>query len=316
MTLLTYLMISIWKGAIRMNEFVVQLNNLQKQFGKKAALNNLTFDIPENSITGLIGRNGSGKTTLMRILAGQLDITSGAASVFNENPMDNIGVLQHLIYSYHNFEYQKNINLRSILEAYHTLFPNFDIIFANKLMKYFELNGKMKYNSLSQGMASIFNFLAALSCRCKLTMLDEPVLGMDITVRRAAYEILLRDYTENPRTFIISSHLFNELETVLSDIVLIDNGEKVLQGNIDEIRNSAYRIDGEASIIDSFTMDKNILDRQNGPLQSFAVIYEPLTELVQSEINKAGLALSSIRVEDLCIYLTKQNKEEELKCLW
>lgn len=301
---------------VKMNETVIQTNNLVKQFNKKTALNKLSLNIPQNSITGLIGRNGSGKTTLMKILSGQLDATSGSVTVFDENPMDNIMVLQNLIYTCHNFGYQRDLNLNSILRNYNTLFTNFDLEFANKLIKYFDLSPRMKYKNLSQGMGSIFNFLAALSCRCKLTMFDEPILGMDITVRRAAYDILLRDYTEHPRTFLISSHLFNELEGVLSDVLLIEKGEKVLYGNIDEIRHSAYRIDGGATQIDSFIYNKNVIERQNTTVQSFAIIFEPLTPVVKSEINQYGLAISPVRIEDLCIYLTKQNKEAQLQCLW
>ena len=75
-------------------------------------------------------------------------------------------------------------------------------------------------------------------------MLDEPVLGMDVTVRKSAYEILLRDFAEHPRTFIISSHLLSEIEGLLSDILLIEKGKLVLHSPIDDVRQSAYRVDG------------------------------------------------------------------------
>lgn len=299
-----------------MSEIIIRTTNLQKRYHKTTALHNLSFEIAENSITGLIGRNGSGKTTLMKILSGQLNITEGEATVLSESPMDHIPVLQNIIYSYHNFPYHKNLNLSTILQNYQGMFPNFDIVFANRLMKYFELKPGMKYKSLSQGMGSIFNFLTALSCRCKLTMLDEPVLGMDITVRRAAYDILMRDYMENPRTFIISSHLFNELEGVLSDVLLIDQGNILLHDNVDRIRNSAYRIDGEIETIKKLCKNKTVIECQNRPLQSYAILYEPITDQIQRECMKFGVTLSSVSVEDLYIYLTKQKKEEELTCLW
>lgn len=298
------------------NDIIVQVKDLKKNYQSKIALNNLSFELNENSITGLIGRNGSGKTTLMKILGGQLDYTSGIATVLSEKPMDNLSVLPHIIYSYHNFAYQRNLTLEAILMNYNTLFPKFDLSFAKKLIKYFELSPNMKYKNLSQGMGSIFNFICALSSRCKLTMFDEPVLGMDITVRRAAYEVLLRDYAQNPRTFIISSHLFQEMESVLSDILLIEQGELLLHKNIDDFRNSAYRIDGESSIIEDYMQTKNVLKYQNSPLQSYAIIYEDFSPALQYHIKELGLTVSAVSSEDLCIYLTKQNKEEALACLW
>jgi len=298
-----------------MNE-VIKTINLHKSFGKKHALSGLSATIPEHSITGIIGRNGSGKTTLMKIWAGLLDKTSGQVQVFGEDPMDNLPVLNQLVYTYHNMLYDKNLRLDTILYGYQSMFPNFDGIFAHKLMNYFELSGKMKYKNLSQGMGSVFNFLCALAARAPITMLDEPVLGMDVTVRKAAYEILLRDYSEHPRTFIISSHLLSELEGVLSDILLIEAGELVLHRSIDDIRQSAYRIDGDRAALSAFTSGKTIIAEKSSVLQSFAVIYEPLTQDVKTSVALLGLTLSPVRPEDLCVYLTKQDKEDELACLW
>lgn len=295
---------------------IIKTMNLNKYFGKNQAVSDLSVTIAENSITGLIGRNGSGKTTLLKILAGILDMTNGSVQVFGEQPMDNLSVLDKLVYTYHNVIYDANLNLQRILFAYKTMFVNFDLQFAEKLMKYFDLNGKMKYKNLSQGMGSIFNFLCALSCRAPLTMLDEPVLGMDVTVRKSAYEILLRDFTEHPRTFIISSHLLSELEGILSHILLIEQGKLVLHDSIDELRQSAYRIDGEPAAISNFVLNKKIIAQKSSGLSNFAVIYQPLTDTDAAAANANGIKISPVRAEELCVYLTKQNKEDQLECLW
>ena len=295
---------------------IVTTVNLDKHFGKTHALDNMSITIAENSITGLIGRNGSGKTTLLKILAGILDKTGGEVKVFGEEPMDNLAVLSKLVYTYHNVQYDPGMRLKVILYSYEKMFPNFDLEFANKLMNYFELNGKMKYKNLSQGMGSIFNFLCALSCRAPLTMLDEPVLGMDVTVRKAAYEILLREFTENPRTFIVSSHLLSEIEGTLSDLLLIEEGCVVLNKPIDDVRNSAYRIDGSSSAVEQYIKGKNIITKRASELSCFAIVYEPPVEAIMEAAKAQGLAVSPVRAEELCIFLTQQNKEEELECLW
>ena len=268
---------------------VVKTTNLSKFYGKNPALSDLSVMVSENSITGLIGRNGSGKTTLMKILAGLLDKTSGEAQVFSEQPMDNLPVLNKLVYTYHDMEYDPKLSLKTILNAYKTMFADFDSNFADKLMKYFELSSKMKYKSLSQGMGSIFNFLCALSCRAPLTMLDEPVLGMDVTVRKSAYEILLRDFTEHPRTFIISSHLLSEIEGTLSDILLIEQGKTVLNCSIDDVRQSAYRVDGNTQALDGYLSGKKVIARKTSEIGSFAVVYEQYTEVASQSAKMQGL---------------------------
>jgi ABC-2 type transport system ATP-binding protein len=196
------------------------------------------------------------------------------------------------------------------------MFPGFDLEFASKLVSYFELHGKMKYKSLSQGMCSIFNFLCALSCRAPLTMFDEPVLGMDVTVRKSAYEILLRDFTEFPRTIIISSHLLSEIEGILSDILLIEQGKVVLNAPIDDVRQLAYRVDGPELLINKYITNKRVITRKKSELNCFAVIYEPLTEAAEDAARKEELTVSAIRAEELCVYLTQPNKEDQLECLW
>ena len=298
-----------------MSESIIKTKGLTKSYGKLKAVNDFTIDIEGHRIIGLIGRNGAGKTTLMKMIAGQLDVSDGDLEVFGGKPMDNLDVLKNLVYTYHNMEYEKNQRLRTTLENYAIMFDDFDIDFAKKLLGYFGLNPKWKYRHLSQGMASIFNFICGISCRTKLVMLDEPVLGMDVTVRRSAYEVLLREFSENPRIFIVSSHLLSEIEGILSDIILIDNGKLVMYESIDDLRESAYRIEGDEQSIEKFSAGKNVIYKKTG-ISSEAVIYEPRTDATLNEIKELGLTLSSVRAEDICIYLTRIDKEGELECLW
>lgn len=298
-----------------MRDFMIKANGLCKNYGKKAAIHEFNLDVPGGGIIGLIGRNGSGKTTLMKLCAGQLDITNGKLEVFGNAPMDHLDVLCDVVYTYHNMTYDKQLKLKNILSNYAIMFKDFDLEFAEKLLKYFGLDPNAKYKSLSQGMGSIFNFICGLSCRAKLTMFDEPVLGMDVTVRKSAYEVLLRDYAEHPRTIIISSHLLSELEGVLSDILLIDEGKLVLFDNIDDLRQSAYRIEGEKSAVDAFSVGKQIVYYRNG-ISCEAVIKEVFDDAIHVKTQKSGLKVSNVRPEDLCVYLTRENKEGELECLW
>jgi ABC-2 type transport system ATP-binding protein len=300
-----------------MNDLAFAASNLTKRYGGLAALDGLTAGVLQGSITGLVGRNGSGKTTLMRIAAGQLDATSGRAAVFGQEPMNNLGVLPRIIYSYHNYPHHRLLRLGDILTGFNTMYDSFDSVFADKLLAFFGLTRKLKYGKLSQGMASIFNFLCALAARAPLTLLDEPVLGMDVSTRRAAYEVLLRDAMEHPRAFVISSHLLAELEGILSDLILIEEGRLLLAGPVDDVRGSAYRVDGPPPAIEAYCAGRNVLHHNAGPpLNAFAVIREPLTEGAKEEIARRGLTVSGVRIEDLYVFLTKQGREGELECLW
>ena len=298
-----------------MSESIIKANGLCKNYGAKTAIQSFSIDIPEGGLIGLIGRNGSGKTTLMKLCAGRLYATSGGLEVLGSPPMDNLNVLSNLVYIHHGMTFSRGLELQVILNNYALMFPDFDLEFACGLLKYFDISRRRKYGQLSHGMMSVFNFICGLSCRSKLTMFDEPVLGMDVTVRKAIYEILLRDYTENPRTIIISSHLLGELENILSDILLIDEGLLVLFRNIDDLRQSAYRVEGEKEAVDAFCAGKNTIYVKSG-MSGEAVVMEIFDDGVAAKAKQSRLNVSTVRPEDLCVYLTRENKEGELECLW
>jgi ABC-2 type transport system ATP-binding protein len=279
------------------------------------AVDSFSVDIPEGKTIGLIGRNGSGKTTLMKMCAGQLEVSEGKLEVFGSPPMDNLDVLSRVMYTFHDMTFERHLTLEHIISNYALILSSFDLEFARKLLKYFDLPSKMKYSHLSQGMMSTFNFICGLSCRTGLTLFDEPVLGMDVTVRRSCYEILLRDSIEHPRTIIISSHLLAELEGVLSDILLIDRGRLVLFSSLDDLRQSAYRVEGSKQDVDAYCAGRYVIYSKNG-LTSEAVIGEIFNESTADKVTQSGLKVSAVRPEDLCVYLTRENKEGEMECLW
>lgn len=295
---------------------IISTENLYKTYGNKAALKNVSLNIKDNELIGLIGTNGSGKTTLMKLLAGLLDKTSGSIQVFGEEPMDNLKVLERVVYTYHDLKLPPEQPLKNLIGSYELMYPNFDRIFAEKLMKLFNLNPKSKYKSLSQGMMSLFNFICGLSTRAEITMMDEPILGMDVTVRKSAYEILLRDYMEHPRTIIVSSHILSELEDILSELIIINKGEVLLYDNIDTIRDSAYRVDGDKDSLNTFAENKNVIYKSDSPLHSFMIIKEAITESVHTASKEHGLNLSRIRPEELYVYLAGNAYEEGMECLW
>jgi len=298
-----------------MNDVIIRAEGLTKTYGKITAIDDLSVSICGSRIIGLVGRNGAGKTTLMKMIAGYLDKNGGKLEVFGGNPMDNLDVLQNIVYTHHDLEYDKKLRLSAIIFNYSVMFENFDSDFAMKLLDYFSLDPKRKFKTLSQGMVGIFNFICGLSCRTPLVLLDEPVLGMDVTVRKAAYEVLLREFTEHPRTIIVSSHLLSEIEGILSDILLLDEGKLLVYKNVDDFRQSAYRVEGEESAVDAFINSRNIIYKKTG-LTAESVVFEPLSESTLAEVKKRNLVVTAVRPEDLYVYLTKENKEGELECLW
>jgi ABC-2 type transport system ATP-binding protein len=294
----------------------VKATGLSLSYGKTVAIDGANVSIKDGSITGLVGKNGSGKTTFMRLCAGRLHPTGGEVAVFGEAPEDNPFVQPRVLYAVPDREYFKGLKLREIMTEYRLMFPRFDMSFAQRLTDYFGLNKKAKYKSLSRGMAAAFNFVCAIATRAELTMLDEITLGMDVSVRKDVYEILLRDFSEHPRAFIVSSHLFGEAENVMSDVILIDEGKVALHSDVDELRRGAYRVTGSADAVRSFTQGREVIFSQGGELGDEAVIREQVEDEAKAAAEKLGLTISGVTPEEYCFYIIGDDKREALSCLW
>lgn len=295
---------------------IIEMDQLTLTYGKKPALTEFTASLNDNRLIGLIGRNGSGKTTLMKLCAGLLEPTDGSIRVFGENPVDRLNILSEVMYSYPEVPHRRDGSLYESIQNFAMFYPRFDENFALKLLDLFSLNSSMKYKSLSQGMASTFNFICAIASRAKLTLLDEPVLGMDVIVRKRVYEIILRDYMEYPRTIIISSHILSEIEDILSEILLIDSGRIVFYKDMEEVRSMAYRIDGAKEKVEAFSSRRTVIYEEHKTIGSYAIIEDQCDETTVRECMEEKLTLSRVRPEDLCIYKTIHGRGQDIECLW
>ena len=286
---------------------VIEGRDLTKAFGTTKALNNLSFKIEENKITGLIGRNGAGKTTLLKIIAGLMKETSGEIKVFSENPYNNLFISANLIFLHDQMNLPTALNLREILEAGASFYENWDSDLANGLFAYFSFNPLQHYNRLSKGMKSTFNMIMGLSARCPLTIFDEPTTGMDAAVRKDFYRALLKDYIANPRTIIISSHHLNEIEDLLEDILLMKDGKELLHMSAADLKEWAIGLQGKTAIVEEWTGNMEVIFRKSMGLDySYIVVKNDLPEEELQNALLAGMDILPVTSSDLCVYLTSK----------
>jgi len=284
---------------------IIQCDNVSKAYKKTKAVNKLSFSIEENTITGLIGRNGAGKTTLLKLLSGFLKTTDGEIKVFNENPFNNLNVSCNIIFIDENMSFSKQLTLDEILIATNSFYPNFDQTMSRKLLEYFSLDKNRKHSELSKGMTSTFNMILGIASHCALTFMDEPTTGMDSAVRKEIYKIMLKDYIENPRSIIISSHYLEELEDILEDILLLKEGTKFLHMPIVDLKEYAISFRGKVEDVNSLIKGRKVLYEENFGKDSIYVVIQ--TNNFQEDLNTAkanNIDVNSVSTNDLCIYLT------------
>lgn len=302
-----------------MSDYSIQTKNLQKRYGKKQALENLDLALHEDQIIGLIGANGSGKTTFFKMCVGLESITGGTIRILGGDPWKDMSIRSEIIYSMHDLPVVPTEKLKNILQYYEIAYPHFDREFADKMMDLFGLPRKKSCKQLSQGTKSLFHFICAMAARCQVTLLDEPFIGIDIEKRKMAYEILLRDYMEHPRTFVISSHNLAELDGVLSEMVLIHQGKLVFYEDMDTVREMLCRVSGSAEKITAFAdglFREQIIQRESGELGDALILHGSAGCDLAVSAKQAGLEVEAVSPEDVCVYLTTMGKEKQLGALW
>lgn len=288
---------------------VVDCEGLVKEYGRSRALSDLSFQISENKITGLIGRNGAGKTTLLKIMAGFQKQTSGDMRVFGEKPYNSLLASVNSILVDDQMAFPVSLNLGEVLDASATFYPKWDAELARRLFEYFSFRTEYRHSELSKGMKSTFNMIVGLASRCTLTMFDEPTTGMDASVRKDFYRALLKDYIANPRTIIVSSHHLEEIEDLLEDILLLKNGKKLLHIPVSDVKEYAIGVQGKTSVLTDWLEDKEVLYRKTiGTEITYVVIENKYTEKIKQDARKLGFEVSPVSSNDVCIYLTSKGR--------
>ena len=283
---------------------------------KRYVFEDFSVDIEPNHITGIIGRNGQGKTTLMNLIAGKFEPDEGIIEIDGKNPATDIGTAKRIIYVAGVMSYSE-IKLKKIIEEYRLMYEKFDEEFAYKLMELFGLNKKAKIKNLSKGQETIFNFCCGMATRADITILDEPVSGVDAISRNKIYEIILRDYIEHPRTILISSHMLGEMEKILSHMIMIGNNDVLFAGDIEELKDSVYRVDGELAYIEKYCEESRYKFTQELiRMGAMAVIEGRLNKEEAEKADELELATSKLSGEEIYMYKTDLKNANQMEALW
>ncbi|WP_378147587.1 ABC transporter ATP-binding protein [Cnuibacter sp. UC19_7] len=283
---------------------IVQVQGLTKRFGSVTAVDDVTFEIQENTITGLLGRNGAGKTTVMNLLTGQDFATRGDIRVFGASPVENSQVLQNISFIKESQKYPDDFRPKHVLASAPWFFPNWDAEFAARLVDDFRLPVDRRIKKLSRGQLSSVGVIVGLASRAPLTFFDEPYLGLDAVARQIFYDRLLEDYSEHPRTVILSTHLIDEVSNLLENIIVIDQGRIIMDQDTDSLRGSAATVVGTRAAVDAFVVGREVLARDGiGGLASVTVTR--LDDRDRAEAASAGLELSPVSLQQLIVQRTR-----------
>ena len=212
---------------------MLSINNISKSYGPVQALKNVSFEVPEGSVFGVLGPNGSGKTTLLGIVLDVLKANAGTYSWFNGMKSDdarrNIGSLLETPNFYHYLSGIKNLEIAAAIKQRG----------SNDMPRVLEQTGlaarkDSKFSTYSLGMKQRLAIASALLGHPKVLVLDEPTNGLD-PAGIAEIRQLILDMSASGITIIMASHLLDEVEKVCTHVAILKRGDLLLTGPVNEV---------------------------------------------------------------------------------
>ncbi len=289
-----------------MNTSTLKAQGVCKSYGSKQVLKNLDLELQPGKIYGLIGRNGAGKTTLLSILTSQNTLDSGSVTYGGQPVWENQAVLDQLCFS-------REINgtlltgarnalkVKYYLQSAAIFYPNWDQAYADRLMTEFQLDRKQKVGMMSKGQQSMLTILLALASRAPFTILDEPTAGLDVVMRERFYQLLLEDYAQTGRTFVVSTHIIEEAASVFERVIILDEGHIIEDCPTEELVDQFRFVSGRSDVVDQAVTGLQVLSTQElgrhktvsvrGTAQTLEAISQPDVDVSPMNLQAVFVAL-------------------------
>lgn len=254
---------------------MIEIKNVKKSFSDICAVNDVSFDITEGTVYGLIGTNGAGKSTLLRIMSGVIKADSGCVMVDGENVYENPKMKQQFFYLSDEQYFFNDANMITMIDYYANLYPNFNKVRCYELLRQFQLEPKRKIKKLSKGMKKQVSFILGICANTKYLFCDETFDGLDPVVRQAIKSIFAKEISERDFTPVIASHNLRELEDISDSIGLLHRGGILLSKDLMDLKIDIHKI--QFTVEGSRTVDEILHDlkivtrKQQGKLATVMV---------------------------------------------
>lgn len=212
---------------------ILECKNLSKSYGDKVVLENINLKIPRGKIVGLLGQNGAGKSTLIKLCNDLLSPTSGEIFV-NSKPLgvESKGVISYLP---ERTYLDKTMRVNDAIKFFSDFYNDFDPEKATSLIADLKLDLNQRIAKMSKGMQEKLQLILVMSRKAELYILDEPLGGIDPATRDYILDTILSNFNSGA-SLLISTHLISDIERILDEVFIIDDGKIILSGNADALR--------------------------------------------------------------------------------
>jgi ABC-2 type transport system ATP-binding protein len=261
---------------------LVEASGLSVSYGRKRAVDDISFSIPQGRVVGLLGHNGAGKTTLMKALVG-LCQAQGSLRVLGLDPYaSREQLLQSVAYIPDVAILPRWARVSELITLMSGLHPKFSAERARTLLRRTSVALSDRVRALSKGMMVQVHLALVAAIDAKLMILDEPTLGLDVLSRKAFYEMLIDEWCDGERSVLISTHQVEEIETLLSDVLMLNEGKLVLSISLEDMDQRFVALSHDPAAAEAMSAAHPLLRYRTGPGASAALFDgAPSAEVMQ-----------------------------------
>ncbi len=212
---------------------IITIDNLTKKYKETLAIDDLSLEIENGKVVGLLGPNGSGKSTLLKLIVGLLKKDSGKILIDGKSPgIETKSMISYLPDSYYLYE---KLTVRETIDMYGDFYKDFDKNQSDKLLDYLSIPRDKMTKDLSKGLRERLLISLNLSRDADIFIMDEPVDGVDPVAKQAVIDMIIEKMAKD-KTFIITTHQIGDLENLFEDIIFLDKGKVLMHKDAIAIR--------------------------------------------------------------------------------
>ncbi len=301
---------------------MIRAAGITKKFGSFTALDEVTCNIMDGCVYGLVGSNGAGKSTFLRVLAGIYKPDEGVAYFDDEPVYENPSVKEQISFVADELYFLTGANMKKMALMYKRLYDNFDMDRFNELTRIFGLDPDKNIANFSKGMRRQASIILTLSTRAKYMFFDETFDGLDPVMRNLVKKLICDDVAEKGSTVIITSHSLRELEDICDHLALLHKGGLVLDSDVLEMKTTQFKVQVafEEKFNESKFWDMNITRyRQEGSVANM-IVNGDREEMIKRfrDMNPIILDILPLTLEEVFTYEMEAlgyefNKQMEVK---
>ncbi|MBJ8051131.1 ABC transporter ATP-binding protein [Bacillus cereus] len=280
---------------------ILKIENVSKAFGNKVVLKDVSFNVPSGSIVGFIGDNGAGKSTTFKAILGLISKDGGTVKIFDEENINkHMKIKEKIGVVFDAMNLPVHLTIKQLNKVFEKMFDYWDQDNFYRLVNSFSLPTDEKVGEFSRGMSMKLSVAVALSHNAKLLILDEATGGLDPSSREEVLDELKSFVSKSNGGILLSSHIMSDVEKIASHLVIIKDGEILLNEEKDKVLESYAIVDVDEEQLT--LINKNIVVAKKSHGSYFNVLISDIHKLPN------GITPRTISIEEMSVLLTRSEK--------